>query len=469
LWPDLIRRESFYLVVALTGYFLPIGFGFWKYGRLTSYHTWLSRLSLWADHGRLGRAFPRRSRPAISPGHYRFAAREPGRDDLDGISSRVANVPSLWHAMKSKEQPSPAIPEAARKENFCFVRPHRRKWFKFLLVVGVFGVFGWILLHPERDLRYRATRLNIPTGLLTDESFTYRWLSTNSIFGVREASQGEYEPLKVDLPSGKTTSLTGLDALFQGHEKRSDVVRWSLSPEASWILVQVSLRTNTTYLASSLDGSQIPTRSSPGFPNEFTWMRNGEGWFELVGQRTNWAVRLHRLDSPEFKEISVKLPAGSTRYWIKGVAANGSVLVTGTQPRKFPRIVDLFQIDLNSNPARLARVSVLLPRRANLFDLFVSPDGERLGWHLGFERSRLSEPRFSKQFPYVDFEKVHTSALWVSKIDGSQMREIGRLKRGSLISNAGWMPDSRHFDFGYLNIAGDPSQTFWTFWTVPVE
>ena len=142
--------------------------------------------------------------------------------------------------------------------------------------------------------------------------------------------------------------------------------------------------------------------------------------------------------------------------------------MTGSQPRKSSRI-DLFQIDLNSNPARLTRVSVSLPRKAYLSDLFVSPDGERLGWHLWFERSRLSKPRFSKQFPYVDFEKIQTSALWVSKIDGSRMREIGRLKLGSLISNAGWMPDGQHFDFGYLNLAGDPSQTLWTFWTVPVE
>jgi len=47
LWPDLVRRESLYALVALTGYFLPIAFGFWKYGRLTSYHTWLSRFSVW--------------------------------------------------------------------------------------------------------------------------------------------------------------------------------------------------------------------------------------------------------------------------------------------------------------------------------------------------------------------------------------------------------------------------------------
>jgi len=110
------------------------------------------------------------------------------------------------------------------------------------------------------------------------------------------------------------------------------------------------------------------------------------------------------------------------------------------------------------------RVSVALPRRANLLDLFVSPYSDRLGWHLAFQRSRLSRPRFSSQFPFVEFEKVFIDALWVSTIDGSQMREVGHVKPPSIISTAGWTPDGQHFDFGYF--AGEPIQTLWT---VPVD
>ena len=45
LWPDLIRQEHLFLIAALVGYLLPIVFGFWKYKQLTSYHTWVSKLS----------------------------------------------------------------------------------------------------------------------------------------------------------------------------------------------------------------------------------------------------------------------------------------------------------------------------------------------------------------------------------------------------------------------------------------
>jgi hypothetical protein len=369
--------------------------------------------------------------------------------------------------MKLWEQTSPPIPEPARKENSQFVRTRGRKWERLILVIAAFVVCGSILLRPERNLLHRATRLNVPTSLLADESFTYRWLSTNSIFAVRETSQGEYQALKVDLASGKTTPFTGLDALFQGHEKRSNPFRWALSPNASWVLIQICSPSNSTYFASTLDGSGSLTRSSPGIRNQFMWTRDSQGWFELVEQRTrtNLAVRIHRLDTSQFKEVSVTLPTGSRRYWLEAVAANGSLLAYESQLGDPSRIVELNQIDLSSNPARLMRLPATLPRRAILLDLFVSPDGERLGWLLSFERSRLSKPRLAGQFPFVDFEKVHTSALWVSKIDGSQMREVGHLKLGASISIAGWTPDGQHFDFGYLNLAMEQFQL----WTVPVE
>ena len=129
-------------------------------------------------------------------------------------------------------------------------------------------------------------------------------------------------------------------------------------------------------------------------------------------------------------------------------------------------IVALVQIDLSSHPAPLMRVSVVLPRRANLSNLFISPDGERLIWHLVFNRSRLSEPRLSRKSPFVDFETDYNDALWVSKIDGSQMREVGHVKPYSKVSTVGWTPDGQHFSFVYLNLDEEP---FHAFWTVPVQ
>ncbi|MFZ5766748.1 MAG: CDP-alcohol phosphatidyltransferase family protein [Thermodesulfobacteriota bacterium] len=45
LWPEIIHREAAFIVACLTGFAVPVLFGFGKFGRLTSYHTWGAKLS----------------------------------------------------------------------------------------------------------------------------------------------------------------------------------------------------------------------------------------------------------------------------------------------------------------------------------------------------------------------------------------------------------------------------------------
>src|SRR5688572_26329107 len=45
LWPELIREEAPYVAAVVAAYVFPIGLGYLKYGRLTSYHTWGAKLS----------------------------------------------------------------------------------------------------------------------------------------------------------------------------------------------------------------------------------------------------------------------------------------------------------------------------------------------------------------------------------------------------------------------------------------
>jgi PAS domain S-box-containing protein len=46
LWPNLLKQEVPFLFVVLIGLFVPIIIGYYKYSRLTSYHTWMTRISL---------------------------------------------------------------------------------------------------------------------------------------------------------------------------------------------------------------------------------------------------------------------------------------------------------------------------------------------------------------------------------------------------------------------------------------
>jgi len=43
LWPDIIRREGFFVLLVVFAYTVPITIGFIKFRRLTSYHTWAAK------------------------------------------------------------------------------------------------------------------------------------------------------------------------------------------------------------------------------------------------------------------------------------------------------------------------------------------------------------------------------------------------------------------------------------------
>ncbi len=45
LWPDLIKAELYYIIAAIIIYILPAFFALAKFGKLASYHTWITKIS----------------------------------------------------------------------------------------------------------------------------------------------------------------------------------------------------------------------------------------------------------------------------------------------------------------------------------------------------------------------------------------------------------------------------------------
>ncbi len=105
LWPGLIMREILFVSIAAASFTLPVAIGFFKYGRLTSYHTWGAKLSavllgisaplLFAG----GPAWP-----------FRLSTSILVLAELEEIAITIllprwrANVPSLFHALRTARQ-----------------------------------------------------------------------------------------------------------------------------------------------------------------------------------------------------------------------------------------------------------------------------------------------------------------------------------------------------------------------------
>ena len=105
LWPDLIRREAWFIAAAIAGTVLPDAFGLLKYRRLLSYHTRLAKLSAVLMGPSLLVLFL--DGPA---GFFRLSAMVvviTGLEELaiTAVSPRWrSNVPSIWHALRPSEE-----------------------------------------------------------------------------------------------------------------------------------------------------------------------------------------------------------------------------------------------------------------------------------------------------------------------------------------------------------------------------
>jgi len=45
LWPELIKQDYIYIVIAISAFIIPMIGGFIKFGRMPSYHTWLAKIT----------------------------------------------------------------------------------------------------------------------------------------------------------------------------------------------------------------------------------------------------------------------------------------------------------------------------------------------------------------------------------------------------------------------------------------
>ena len=105
LWPELLKSEIYYIIAVIIIYILPAFFALAKFGKLASYHTWITKISAVLMSAGvvmlLGFEDPLLFHVAIY-----FLVLEM----LENIAITLiltkpkSNIPSLWHVWKEKEE-----------------------------------------------------------------------------------------------------------------------------------------------------------------------------------------------------------------------------------------------------------------------------------------------------------------------------------------------------------------------------
>jgi len=105
LWPNMIKEELYYIIAAIIIYILPAFFALIKFGKLASYHTWITKISaiLMSAGVILLLGF---EKPLLFHMVIYFLVLEM----LENIAITMilpkpkSNIPSFWHAWKAKEE-----------------------------------------------------------------------------------------------------------------------------------------------------------------------------------------------------------------------------------------------------------------------------------------------------------------------------------------------------------------------------
>ena len=103
LWPDLIKNELYYIITAIIIYILPAFFTLAKFGKLASYHTWITKVSAVLMSAGvvmlLGFENPLLFHIAI----YFLVIEMVENIAITIILSKPkSNIHSIWHALKAK-------------------------------------------------------------------------------------------------------------------------------------------------------------------------------------------------------------------------------------------------------------------------------------------------------------------------------------------------------------------------------
>lgn len=103
LWPDLVKKEIYYIIGAVILYILPSVFALIKFGKLASYHTWITKFSavLMSIGVVILLGFGNNLLFHIA---VYFLVIEMVENILITIilPKQYSNVPSLWHAWKKR-------------------------------------------------------------------------------------------------------------------------------------------------------------------------------------------------------------------------------------------------------------------------------------------------------------------------------------------------------------------------------
>ena len=367
-------------------------------------------------------------------------------------------------------QPSASLVWPRKRTYDAAVQLNRRNW---IAALTCFAVLLLILfsVSSSDDLLARSTRLALTQDVITNELTysgyhffyhrvpSYAWLSDARLLFIHEVRRGMYGTVRMDLAAKSIVKHEGLGLTGQSQGMLDGIFYWRVSPDGQWILTVSKARDDLIYTANTLDnGRQVAwtNRSEGGM--EPIWLSDSSGFIEWLTRDGINCARVRWLSSGMMKEFDLgSLPAtplqNADRLKLPHAAVSPKIL-------SFDSTAELFELSGSGEGSSLRRHRLSIPDELHRGEgkVVVSPRGDRLAWLFHFEQ-KVPQLVFSKFFPFVDTRSRYSTALLVSRLDGTAPITVGHLQPGEEIGNIQWTPDGQRLSFVYRG----------ALWTVPVN
>jgi hypothetical protein len=220
------------------------------------------------------------------------------------------------------------------------------------------------------------------------------------------------------------------------------------SPDGKWLLVRQRSPMGFTAVETSAR-RVIQWKSTRNSLLYALWMPDSRHWVEFAQSASGKSIQpiIHALDGPDRKTAEIS----DSFIWPIGTTWNAHVLNARNEAH-----VELWEYDLEGNLKAPQKHRVALPDHTAVSEVEGSPDGSRVAYLVQEEPSSLIRRLLSRMMP-VRSNSTNIS-LWVSRTDGSGLRQIGF----ETIKEAGgvqWSPDSKRLslflDKGFYIVPAD--------------
>jgi hypothetical protein len=362
---------------------------------------------------------------------------------------------------------------------------HRAWWLAAALVGGV-CVAVLLNLPHDRMLLERA-RIAVPAAQYGGGN--YQWLSNTELLLERDWSDTpipQWGLFRWNLATRVRTYDGMLKALMRW--ANSEQVR--ASPNGEWLLsgtAQDRLSHNPDlqfYYVCRTDGSRLFRQAvSHGFMGT-RWLADGRHWIEFYGKhvvpagfRGTWPnMNSAPMSIQQIRVCDVKAPGRVQAIKItpSSLLRTPGLIYPGSVYRLFAISEDRFltweprfkpsnsqviirEIGANSSAPRHQYI-VNLPDGQGVIQLVFTAGGDRVLWELlEIRKPGIVRQAIHRVMPWVSAKSVHRASLWISRIDGSGMHELGGINypapaKGVIVISNGYR---------------DP-ESGWQSWGIPV-